>query len=167
MKTLVLYASTCGYAGDCAQNLKTLLNNETTLVDIEKTNPPALSDFDTIIIGGSIYMGQIQKKVKAYLNSHQDDLAAKNLGLFISCATDPNDTETIGTFYQNAFPQPLLKKACSIENFGGQLRMDRMKFSHRLIAKMMMKSSTDDKPPVSPLPQNIEKMASAINALTS
>jgi hypothetical protein len=43
--------------------------------------------------------------------------------------------------------------------------MDKMKFSHRLIAKMMMKSAKEDQPSVRSLPENVKKMAIAINQL--
>ncbi|MDK2904499.1 MAG: menaquinone-dependent protoporphyrinogen oxidase [Eubacteriaceae bacterium] len=165
MKTLILYASNCGYTEDCVQKLGKLLSGEIAILNIDKQVPLDLSAYDTVLIGGSIYMGQIQKKIKAFCSSHEKELQEKNLGLFISCATADKDLEAIESFYKNAFPEALLNHAGCIQNFGGELRMDKMKFSHRLIAKMMMKSAKEDQPPVRPLPESVKKMAIAINQL--
>ncbi|WKY44753.1 flavodoxin domain-containing protein [Eubacteriaceae bacterium ES2] len=167
MKTLILYASNCGYTEDCAKKLKNMLSGEIAILNIEKQAPQDLSSYDTVLIGGSIYMGQIQKKIKAFCSTNENILQEKNLGLFISCATAVKDLEAIDAFYKSAFPEALLNHADCIENFGGELRMDKMKFSHRLIAKMMMKSAKEDQPPVRPLAENVEKMATAINRLAS
>ncbi len=162
MKTLIIYASTYGYTRDCVHSLKQQLNGETRIVDINKEAVPALTDFDTILIGGSIYIGQIQKKIKKYCLAHVDALKNKNLGFFIACGS----AETIATYFKNSFPEPLLEKALFTENVGGEMRPDKMNFFHRFITKMIDKSADKQAAPaMKPLPENVVKMANAINQL--
>jgi len=160
MKTMILYASTYGYTQECAAKLSKELAGDVLLLNINKDPVPPSEAYDTILIGGSIYMGQIQKKIKEYCIANADSLKKKNLGFFISCGSAENFNESV----KNAFPEDLIKNALSIENFGGEFRIDNMKFSHKLIMKMVAKATEkDNKPPAKPMPENIEKMAQTIN----
>ncbi|HEY5590939.1 MAG TPA: flavodoxin domain-containing protein [Paludibacter sp.] len=159
MKTMILFASTYGYTQECATKLANDLEDDVRLVNINKDKIPSLDAFDTILIGGSIYMGQIQKKIKDYCVSNEELLKNKNLGFFISSGTPENFDVNI----KNAYPEPLLKNAISIENFGGELRTDKMKLSHKLITSIMKKATAkENNPPTKPLPENIERMAQTI-----
>ncbi|MDD3306760.1 MAG: flavodoxin domain-containing protein [Acetobacterium sp.] len=163
MKTMILYASTYGFTRDCAQKLKQNLNGETILIDINKDPIPALDNFDTVLIGGSIYIGQIQKKIKKYCLSHLDELKNKKLGFFISCGS----AETVDTYFKNSFPEILLEKALSIQNFGGEMRPDQMNFFHKFISNMVDKSADKQAaPPMKPLPENIIQMSNVMNNLS-
>jgi len=70
MKTIIIYGSTYGYTKECAERLKEYLDGEVMLVDATAGTITPIDKFDNIVIGGSIYMGQIQKKVKAYCASN-------------------------------------------------------------------------------------------------
>lgn len=54
-----------GCTKKCVENLKTLLNGDTTILSAKniKVN---VDKFDTVIIGGSVYMGKIQKEVSQF-----------------------------------------------------------------------------------------------------
>ncbi|HEY5557957.1 flavodoxin domain-containing protein [Acetobacterium sp.] len=158
MKTMILFGSTYGYTQECATKLTKDLGGEVLLVNA-KDKIPSLEDYDTILIGGSIYMGQIQKKIKEYCISNEEVLKNKNLGFFVSSGIPEN----FDTNIKNAFPESLLKSALSIENFGGELRTEKMKLSHKLLTAMMKKATAkENKPPTEPLPENIAKMAKTI-----
>lgn len=160
MKTLILYASTYGFTQDCAQTLKENLNGETRIVNINKNPIPSLDDFDTVLIGGSIYMGQIQKKIKQYCLANEDALKKKKLGFFISCGA----AENYDDYFKTSFPEMLLEKAVAVENFGGEMRPDKMNFFHKFISNMVEKSADkNNTPPMKPLPEKIINMANAIN----
>ncbi len=163
MKTLIIYASTYGFTQDCVQMLKQNLNGETRIVNINKDAIPPLDDFDIILIGGSIYIGQIQKKIKKYCLANVDSLKNKKLGFFISCGS----AETIDTYFKNSFPEILLEKALFTENFGGEMRPNKMNFFHKFISNMVEKSADKEAaPPMKPLPENILKMGNVINNLS-
>lgn len=163
MKTLIIYASTYGFTRDCVQMLKQNLNGETRIVNINKDAIPPLDDFDTILIGGSIYIGQIQKKIKKYCLANVDALKNKKLGFFISCGS----AATIDTYFKNSFPEALLEKALFTENFGGEMRPDNMNFFHKFISNMVEKSADKEAaPPMKPLPENIAQIGNVLNNLS-
>jgi len=160
MKTMILYASKYGFTADCVAELKKNLNGETRLVNINSDKIPALDDYDTVLIGGSIYIGQIDKKIKKYCLSHLDELKNKTLGFFISCGS----AETIDTYFKDSFTDILLEKALTLDNFGGEMRPDKMKFFHKFVSNMVEKSGQkDNTSPMKPLPESILRMANTIN----
>jgi menaquinone-dependent protoporphyrinogen oxidase len=61
MKTLIVYGSTYGYTKDCVEKLTKMLKGEVTAADAEKDSIPNLAGFDTVIAGGSIYMGRCRR----------------------------------------------------------------------------------------------------------
>lgn len=162
MKTMILYASIYGFTQDCVQKLEEALTGEMRTVNIHKDTIPSLEDYDTVLIGGSIYMGQIQKKIKKYCLSNVDTLKNKNIGFFISCGAGENYHD----YFKTAFPDSLLEKALSVENFGGELRPDKMSFFHKFITNMIEKSNDkNNASPMKPLPENIKRMAKTLNNL--
>ncbi len=64
MKTLIVYGTKHGTTEKCSKLLKDKLSGEVVIINIKKENMPDITEFNNIIIGGSIYMGQIQKEVK-------------------------------------------------------------------------------------------------------
>lgn len=160
MKTLIVYGSTYGYASDCVQRLKAMLKGEVAVADAEKGGVPEIGGFDAVIIGGSVYMGKIQKSVKQFCEQNAAALAAKKLGLFLCCGLPEEFEQSL----KNSFPAALLESAAVKACFGGELRMDRMKFVHKAITNMMVKANEKSgKQGAAPLPENIEKLAEAMN----
>ena len=66
MKTIIIYATKYGFTKECVDELKSQLNGDVLAVDILKDSISSLDAFDQIIIGGSIYMGQINKKLRTF-----------------------------------------------------------------------------------------------------
>lgn len=160
MKTVIIYGSTYGYAKDCVKKLSEQINGEIFLVNVSTDIIPKVDEFDNVIIGGSIYMGKIQKKVKAFCDLNIDLLKNKRVGLFLCCGLPENFELNM----KNSFGEELLSRSIGKECFGGELRTDKMNFAHKLITKLMEKvSAKEDKGPMKPMPQNIVKLASIIN----
>ncbi len=162
MKTLILYATQYGYAADCAAKLKTELTGETTLVDLTRYSAPNPAGFDTVIVGGSIYMGRVQTKVSDYCAAHENELLGKKLGLFLCCGLPQNLKESLET----SFSAALLERAKAVGCFGGELRTARMKPTHKLIASMMSKAGgKNGVEPPKPDPKAVLSFAEAMNAM--
>lgn len=162
MKTLIIYGTTYGYAEKCAESLAKKMKDGVDVVNIKDNKNIVLSQYDKIIIGGSIYMGQIQKQVKAFCIHHQDELTSKKLGLFICCGFPEN----IDQHMKNAFTKELMDAAIIKECFGGELNIEKMNFLHRFITKIVSKeTSKEGKNTVLTLTENIDKLADAMNSI--
>lgn len=158
MKTLIIYGTKHGTAEKCSKQLKGKLQGEVTVINIKKDNVPDLNIFDNIIIGGSIYIGQVQKEIKNFCSKNINVLMNKRIGLFI-CGMNDKD---ITTLINNSFPQELLNKAVTKEFFGGEVILKNMNFFERFIMKKIGKTDKD----ISQLSdKNINKFAQAINNL--
>ena len=136
MKTLIIYASKYGCTADCATYLKDKLSGEITLIDINKTDEQIqVETFDTIIIGGSIYAGQLSKKLRTFCKNNIDILSKKRIGIFL-CCVQADETDK---FFTANFPPELLKHAEATEVFGSEARFEKMKFLDKTILKAVTK----------------------------
>lgn len=160
MKTIIIYGSTYGYAKDCANELSKQIKGEVLLVNVSTDTIPSIDEFDNVVIGGSIYMGMISKKIKTYCTSNVDLLKEKRVGLFI-CSGLAEDVEKNT---KNAFSEELLKKAISVEYFGGELRIEKMKFTHKILTGLMKKAAIKEGKSLGvQMPENIAKLSANIN----
>jgi len=136
MKTLIIYATKYGCTEDCADYLKTKLTSDTKLIDINKTNEQiALGDYDTIIIGGSVYIGSVSKKLREFCESNLDILSKKNVGIFLCSA----QTDLFSDTLKSNFPAALLESVKTTKLFGSEARFEKMKFFDKLIIKAVTK----------------------------
>jgi len=162
METIIIYSSKYGYTEDCVKSLADKINGEVSVFNICNEKIPSIDEFDNIIIGGSIYMGQIQKKLKMYCSQNVNDLVNKRLALFLCCGLPESFEQTL----KISFPDELLKKAVAKECFGGELRKDRMNFAHKMIAGLMKKAEAKErKSEVRQMSGNITILAECINKI--
>lgn len=160
MKTLIIYATKYGFTGECVEKLKAKLDGESTAVNVLTGTVPELSGVDNVVIGGSVYMGQINKKLKEFIAQNLNTLLQKRVALFVCCGMPDNLEATLN----NAFPEELRKKAIAVECFGGVLDTGKMKMADKMITSMIKKATAKEgKPEPAPLPENIDKLAKAIN----
>jgi len=161
MKTMIIFATTYGCTKTCAEELKDSIAGDVILKNINDA-PFAYQDFENIIIGGSVYMGQIQKKLKEFCFNNINSLNGKNIGLFLCCGMPESFEQSLA----NAFPQELLSTAISMQNFGGELKVDKMKLGHKMITKLMQKATEkQNKPDVEISHESIRKLADTFNNL--
>jgi menaquinone-dependent protoporphyrinogen oxidase len=115
-----------------ANQLAQFLGKEnTTMIDLDTDRVPDLNSFDTILIGGSIHAGQIQKKIREFCINNETILLTKRIGLFM-CCMEPHEKMNEFT---NAFPESLRKHAVATGLFGGELLLDKMNFLERIFIK--------------------------------
>lgn len=80
MNTLILYESKMGFTEKCAKHLNSkIIGSE--LYDI-KSNDYLLEDYDRVIIGAPIYIGEIEEITKKFIDDNKFILLEKKLGLF-------------------------------------------------------------------------------------
>ncbi len=161
MNTLIVYGTTYGFTEQCAKTLAQKLDGPADLVNISKGEPASLAGYEAVILGSSIYMGQVNKKLKDYMDAHAVELAKKKVGLFL-CSGLPENLEQ--NFTEN-FPKELLDAAIAREHFGGILDKSKMSFGHKMITRMMEGvTQKDGKPAPAPKPERIDRLAAAMNA---
>ncbi|MBM7614201.1 flavodoxin domain-containing protein [Alkaliphilus hydrothermalis] len=157
MKTLLVYGTKYGCTEKCAQMLKEKLSGDIDLINLKTSSTVDLSKYNKVIIGGSIYIGQIQKEVKAFCSQNMDLLKEKNLGLFTCCMGEGQRAEE----QLNAvFPKELLDLAVAKEFFGGEFIFKKMGFIDKLIVKKVSKITKDT---TNIYEENISRFAEVMN----
>lgn len=170
MKLLVIYSSRGGASKKCAEILSDRLSGsfDTEVYDIENT-PPAPDGFDVAVIGGSIRMCKLNKKLKAYLSKNAEALNNIHTAVFLCCGF----TENFDDYVNLQVPKSVLADL-GIHCFGGELKPKELKGMDKLAVKMMRSSITtadfeSPDPNASPLPEiipeNIYRLADRIRAL--
>jgi menaquinone-dependent protoporphyrinogen oxidase len=136
LSILIIYTTKHGTVEKSVNLLREKFSNVNT-VNVLKDKVPGLSDYSTVIIGGSIYMGRVQKELKSYLETHLETLLSKKVGLFL-CAGHP-DQSVIAEEFNQAFPQSLIDQAVAKEVFGYELDFAKMNMLERFIIKKVHK----------------------------
>ena len=157
MNTLIVYSTKYGCTEKCASILSKKLMGKVELCNLKIGSIPNLAEYDKVIIGGSIYIGKIQKEVSEFCSRNLDVLKDKKIGLFI-CAMQKDDV--IQTEINTAFPQELLARATAREHFGGEFIFKNMNFLDRMIVK---KVSKIDKDTSNIIEINIDKLSQLMN----
>lgn len=137
MKTIIVYSTKYDFTKERVHEIAAALESDVKMVNISEEKPPSLESFDAVILGGSVFMGQINKTLKAFCVENEAILNSKKLGLFLSCGLPDN----VDTHFSNAYPQSLLDHATAKVNLGGELRLNQMSFGDKMITKMMIKAT--------------------------
>jgi len=132
MKIAIIYGTRHGCTDKCAHTLANEIETNTTLINIDVIADTNLSEFDTIIIGGSVHLGIFNKKIKKFIDKNLDQLLNKKLGLFLCCLFDGDSALNQ---FQNAFPEKLRNKAIAHGLFGGELDFNKISFIEKAIVK--------------------------------
>lgn len=158
MKTLLVYASKYGCTEKCAKLVAERLNGNVDMVNLKEKKEIDLSKYNKVIIGGSIYIGKIQKEVTEFCSKYLNTLREKPIGLFI-CGLQKDAIET--EINQN-FPPELLEIAETKEYFGGEFIFEKMNFMEKMIVKKVAKTNSD----ISEIQEdNINKFANVMNLI--
>ncbi len=155
MKTLIVYGTKHGSVEKCSKLLKDKLSGEVITINIRNENVPDLSEFGNVIIGGSIYAGQIQKEIKSFCIKNVGQLKSKRIGLFI-CGLSGDKFEVQ---LNNAFPKELISVAIAKEFFGGEVVYGKMNFFEKFIMKKITKTDKDFS---NLLEENIDELAKSM-----
>jgi menaquinone-dependent protoporphyrinogen oxidase len=140
MNTLIVYATKYGCTEKCAQILQEKLKGKVDLYNLKETKEMDLSQYSKVIVGGSIYIGKIQKHVSNFCVKNLDELKSKKLGLFIC---NMRDGEFAQEALNHSFPLDLLAHAAAKESFGGEYVFKKMNLLDKVIVKKVAKTDTD------------------------
>lgn len=142
MNTVIIYSSKYGTTKDCAKYLKSKMSGSAVLFNIDKSDIKELDleSCGTVILGSSIYIGSVSKKLRGFCNSSLELLRKKKVGIFICCGFVNQGKE----YLLANFPSDLLSHAISVKVFGGEVRPEKMKAVDRLIMKAAAKGKLED-----------------------
>jgi menaquinone-dependent protoporphyrinogen oxidase len=132
MKTLIAYSTTLGCTEQCASKLKDDIGEGVEMIRISRRRRFNLQQYDTIIVGGSIHEGMIQRSVHKFCESNLAVLMQKQVGLFVCCMDqDANEKELIS----QAFPDQLIDHALASGFFGGELNIKKMNLLQKIMTR--------------------------------
>lgn len=158
MKTVICYASKTGTAKECAEKLKALLK-DAVLCDIEK-DKATLSEYDCIVVGGSIRMGKLHKATMEFIAKNKEIMKQKKYAFFI-CNGFPEQAES---FLIQNIGQELLEDALCAASFGGKLELDKLKGMDKFIAKAVVNSTKGDESALPKIQEDsIKEFAAVLN----
>lgn len=133
MKSIIIYSTRYGSTAKVAELIQKGLGCDCTLVNIMKESAPPLDAFDTVILGGSIYVGKVQKELTEFVAKNLKLLLSKRIGLFL-CAGAPKQEERDREL-KGAFSPELLTHAAAKDVLGYAFTFEKMRFFDRLIMK--------------------------------
>lgn len=132
MPAVIIYMSLHGCAEKAAQSLKEMNWKKTDLVNLRNKPVPDLNEYDTVIIGGSVHMGQIQGKIRKFCNTFEKELLTKRLGLYLC---HMYEGETAVRQFNDAYSERLRNHAVAKGLFGGEFCLDKMNFFEKALVK--------------------------------
>lgn len=136
MKILIIYATKNGVSKIAAERLSEQLSssNEISLYDIND-NPPAPNTFDVIVLGGSVRMTRINKKLKKYIKKYLNEISNMPSAFFFCCGI----IRDFDDYKATELPSKI-QFSLGIECFGGELKPDKLKGFDKLVVKAMRQS---------------------------
>ena len=135
MKALILYMSSHGSSEKAVQKISSILGyNNHTIVNFKTETPPPLDEFDTVMIGGSVHAGRIQRKLTRYCEDHISELLTKKLGLFMCYMDEEHKFDE----FDRSFPEILREHAVALGYFGGEFNLEKMNFVEKLIVRKVV-----------------------------
>jgi len=132
MKTAIIYSSKHGCTEKCSQTLANELSTNTTVINLDITDSIHLENYDTIILGGSIHAGMLNRSMKKFITKNLKQISEKKIGLFLCCM---EEGEKAQEQFNNAFPEEIRNKAKAKGFFGGEFNFDKMNFIEKAIIK--------------------------------
>lgn len=133
MKILMLISSKYGSTEKCGQLIKKELKGKKDIVNLENQTCNDINSYDTVIIGGGIYAGNLQGNLKKFVEEKEKTLKNKNIGIFLCCKEEGNQ---VTEYIKTNLPNSIFENAFIKERVGYEISLEKMNF----IVKFMMKT---------------------------
>ena len=134
MKTLIAYAGRNGSTQKMAERIAGQIGAEAELVNLHEQPAPILTEFNQVILGGSILAGSVPKALLNFVKHQKEALQSKRVNIFICCLME----EHIDQYFGSNFPEPLYSHAEHKVWLGGELVLG----DHNFIIRKMLKKIT-------------------------
>lgn len=134
MKALVVYASKHGAAKEIGQRIGKKLG--VPAYDLAGGKVPPLAGYDCVIVGSSVYAGQLRKEAKEFVAKNEAALKQVKLGLFVS-GFAPEGEE--GYLTKN-YPADVVSHATAKAMLGGIADPKKENVFEKLVMRIATKS---------------------------
>jgi menaquinone-dependent protoporphyrinogen oxidase len=132
MKTAIIFDSRHGTTTKVAGMIRERFpDRDVQQFQLNKNQSIELSEFDTIVIGGSIHAGSLNKHVKTFMKTHTATLLQKRIALFM-CGTNEKE---LNIEFEREFPELLRNHSISNQIVGGELLYEKMNFLEAWMVK--------------------------------
>lgn len=132
MKIAIIYGSKYNTVKSCVDKLtEGLVGHTVTSFPILLSKDIPLEEFDTVILGGSIYFGRTQKELVEFSKKKETELLQKKVGVFVCSAF------ALPQEFSTNFPESLLKHSVANENFGYEMHPKDYTFMEKTMVKMI------------------------------
>lgn len=137
-KTLILYSSTDGHTKTICERIARGLDSDVRLFPVDQ--PPALAEFDKIVIGASIRYGHHSPATCQFIANNTDVLNAKTSALFSVnlTARKPNKNTPQTNPYLKKFIKKIKWYPDLIEVFAGRVNYPKYKIFDRVMIQFIM-----------------------------
>lgn len=136
MKGIIIYATKHGSTEKAVKLLQSKITGDIRTLNVAKETAPDLSLYDTVILGGPIYVGKMPKELSTYIQKNSEVLKTKKLALFL-CAGE-QDSARREALLVSSFPKELYNHAVIREVLGGELKLKKVDLFTRFILRAAM-----------------------------
>lgn len=133
MRTVIFFMSKHGTTEKVAEILRQYLKSpDVDIINLKYNTNISLDPYDTIIIGGSIHAGSIQRKITKFIKLNHQTLKQKKLGLYLCCM---EKEDICVNEFNKAYPEDLRLTAKATGVLGGEFLLNKMNFIERILTK--------------------------------
>lgn len=122
MKEIIIYSTRYGSVEKAATLLKFHLEGEVDIVNVN--NNPDLTNYDIVILAGSIYEGRVQPELSKFAEDNLDALLQKKIGLFICARIEKEGTTD--SYFSKSFPRQIYDAAITRTNLGYEIDLHKL-----------------------------------------
>ncbi len=132
MKTLIVYASSHGTTEKVAKIIREKLDSTTVqIINLKSKQKIDLSNYGTVIVGGSIHAGGIQSEVKKFIKENTIILMQKKVALYLCCMNEPEERKEFDANYQELLRNHSVYNAI----VGGEYKFEKMNFIEKFLVR--------------------------------
>ena len=134
MKIMIVYSTHGGTTKTCADLLADKLREHHTVdfVDGRKENIPSPDNYDAVVVGSSIRMGRMNKKLRRYIKENRAILDNMPFGIYFCCGYTKQFQEYVDIQFPKNY-EPTL----GFHLFGGEMKPERYKGIDKFIMRCM------------------------------
>lgn len=137
MNTLIIFATKNGSVKEVAQLISKEVAGKVKIVDIREGGVKDISIYDNILIGSSIYFGQIDRRIKNFIFIHRPEILHRKFGIFIMAGEA--DQKKMKKQLKDAIPNDLYTKAEIVSVIGSEIKLNKLSWLVRFILKYARK----------------------------